>query len=68
MKCKFKLCCHGGFFPSAASFVNDPNLKRVEAHLGYLNILYGFKGELLMVQDGGHVSIYCMFDENTQSF
>ncbi|KAK3894019.1 hypothetical protein Pcinc_002206 [Petrolisthes cinctipes] len=40
-----------------ASFVNDPNLKRVEVHLGYLNNLYGFKGELLLVQDGGHVTI-----------
>lgn len=36
--------------------MNDPNLKRIEGRIGYGKTEYGFKAELLMVTDGGHVS------------
>lgn len=37
--------------------MNDPNLKRIEGHIGFGRHVYGLKAELLMVQDGGHVSL-----------
>ena len=40
------------------SVVNDPNLKRIDGHIRYQRTHYGLKAELLMVQDGGHVSIF----------
>ncbi|XP_050693737.1 uncharacterized protein LOC126984229 isoform X3 [Eriocheir sinensis] len=40
-----------------ATLVNDPNLKRIDGHVGYQGIHYGLKAELLMVQNGGHVSV-----------
>nr|XP_045610895.1 uncharacterized protein LOC123766095 [Procambarus clarkii] len=39
------------------SVVNDPNLKRIEGHIGLGSMVYGVKAELLMVTDGGHVSV-----------
>ncbi|XP_042237641.1 uncharacterized protein LOC121876526 isoform X2 [Homarus americanus] len=39
------------------SLVNDPNLKRAEGHISFGNLVYGFKAELLFVEDGGHVSV-----------
>ncbi|XP_071522346.1 uncharacterized protein [Panulirus ornatus] len=40
-----------------ATLVNDHNLKRIEGRIGFGKTEYGFKAELLMVTDGGHVSV-----------
>ncbi|XP_064091879.1 uncharacterized protein LOC135205348 [Macrobrachium nipponense] len=39
------------------SIVNDPNLKRFEGHLNIGRSEYGIKAELLLVKDGGQVSV-----------
>ncbi|KAK7077102.1 hypothetical protein SK128_015807 [Halocaridina rubra] len=54
-----KVLLHSQQFSASGevSVVNDPNLKRLEGHVSYGQAMYGFKGELLLVTDGGQVSI-----------
>ncbi|XP_063871498.1 uncharacterized protein LOC135106420 isoform X3 [Scylla paramamosain] len=55
----FKVQGHSKEYSAFAevSLVNDPNLKRIDGHIQYQRIHYGLKAELLMVQDGGHMSV-----------
>ncbi|XP_045126052.1 uncharacterized protein LOC123513172 isoform X2 [Portunus trituberculatus] len=55
----FKVQCHSKEYSASTevSLVNDPNLKRIDGHVRYQRIHYGLKAELLMVQDGGHMSV-----------